>query len=140
MVVPWQADLPAHDHENHMKETQKFVSSDSTTAVDINDGPSFHREEIDFRQPAAYVTDLEERLELARAVQNKIRRSRATSEALKLLKVNQDRKTFQLELMHLAVFLFADIAILRREAKYATGIEIAGALSTTESFLGICKF
>jgi hypothetical protein len=140
MVVPWQADLSAHDYEDYMKEAQRFVSSDSTTRVAINDGLSFHCEHMDIRQPAAYVTDLEERLELARTVQNKIRASGTTPEALGGLKIDQDPKDFQLELMHLAVFLYADIAVLRYEAKQASGLELAAAVSTTESFLGICKF
>ena len=139
MVVTWQPGLAAHEYDEYMKEAQSFISSDSTTRVAIDDGLLFHRGDMDIRQPAAYITDLEERLELARIVQNKIRAYNPTPEALGGLKIDQDPKTFQLELMHLSVFLFADIKVLRREAKQAGGFELASAVATTESFLAICK-
>lgn len=121
MVIPWQAEFSARKYDNSVEEAQNFISK------------------LDVRQPTTYVTNLEERLELAKIIQRKIRASGVMPEAFEGLKINQKPEQFQFELMHLAVFLYADIAVLRFEARTASGIELVGAVSTTESFLGILK-
>lgn len=142
MVASWdyKDDFSAEHHEEYLQTASHFLASNQTTRASIEDGKKFHEAAPDVREPSPLTDNVQERLEIAMQVQNVVHRDwDEISPALKQTSSFQVGEKFQLNLLHLSMFLCLDINILRGVIM-CLGEEIVDGLSAVESLLGICKF
>jgi hypothetical protein len=104
------------------------------------DQPKIHGTDVEINPPPPipYVDDVEERLEIARTLQNRIRsdHQRSYPDLLEELEINQDMQTFSFNLMQMAVFFHVDIRQLRNlKVRGSDGKFLASIICRAESFL-----
>lgn len=144
MVVNWEKPLSEEERLAYEADVRAFLDSDTTTRVAIDDGRSFHRARINIARPTtgapspySIVDEIDERVALAREVQQAIRdfANSQTSEAV----AEKYGRTFRLSLMQFSAFLCVDLEHLRRSVRSNPGFYLHGFIMAVERFLANCK-
>lgn len=146
MVADWdnRPEVTPEDISEYARLGEQFCQHPGTTRTSILDGVQFHRAQPVVRKPSPLVDHTAYRLDVAKRVQDAIRRDCPSLPIQSQREVGmEDPKNFQLNMMQLSLFMCVEMDIIHHMETLLledmAGWVFAEGVSAVEAFLAICK-